>query len=88
MINKKNLYDIFTTATVKANVKPLYMIMDHEFGDYLNPCLINRLQMDKKIKALEKKTKGLLKGEEKLLKTDRKNDKVVDKAKKKMKGKC
>ncbi len=44
--------------------------------------------MDKKIKKLEKETKGLLKGEKSLLKEDKKNDKIIDKAKMKMKGKC
>jgi hypothetical protein len=38
--------------------------------------------MDKKIKALQKKTKGLEKAESSLLKADKKNDKIVDKAKK------
>lgn len=50
--------------------------------------LISRGFMDKKIKALEKKTKELVKGEKMLLKADKKNDKVVAKAKMKMKGKC
>lgn len=44
--------------------------------------------MDKKIKALAKKEKALVKDTKSLLKADRKNDKIVDKAKKKMKGKC
>jgi hypothetical protein len=44
--------------------------------------------MDKKIKALQSKTKGLLKGEKSLLKADKKNDKIVDKAKMKMKKGC
>ncbi len=44
--------------------------------------------MDKKIKSLMKDTKNLEKKEGKLLKADKKNDKVVDKAKAKMKGKC
>jgi hypothetical protein len=39
--------------------------------------------MDKKIKKLESKEKQLLKGTKSLLKTDKKNDKIVDKAKKK-----
>ena len=39
--------------------------------------------MDKKIKALEKKEKALLKGTKSLLKQDMKNDKIVDRAKKK-----
>ncbi len=43
--------------------------------------------MDKKIKSLEKGTKKLLKEEASLLKMDKKNDKIVAKAKK-MKGKC
>jgi hypothetical protein len=42
--------------------------------------------MDKKIKALQKKTKGLEKAESSLLKADKKNDKIVDKAKKMKKG--
>lgn len=44
--------------------------------------------MDKKIKKLITKTKGLEKSEKDLLKVDEKQDKIVDKAKKKMKGKC
>lgn len=44
--------------------------------------------MDKKIKSLMKDSKKVVKKEEKLLKADKKNDKVVDKAKMKMKGKC
>lgn len=44
--------------------------------------------MDKKIKAIQKDTKNLAKKESSLLKADKKNDKVVDKAKMKMKGKC
>lgn len=43
--------------------------------------------MDKKIKALEKKEKVLVKDTKKLLSADKKNDKIVAKAKK-MKGKC
>lgn len=43
--------------------------------------------MDKKIKALEKKEKSLVKDTKSLLKADKKNDRVVAKAKK-MKGKC
>lgn len=51
--------------------------------------ILNKIdKMDKKIKALEKKTKGLVKDEKKLLKEDRKHDKVIEKAKKKMKGNC
>jgi len=42
--------------------------------------------MDKKIKTLIKKTDSLEKDEKKLLKADRKNDKIVDKAKKMKKG--
>lgn len=51
-------------------------------------------QMDKKIKALQKKEQSLVKDTKSLLKADKKNDKVVVKAKKKMngpsqmKGKC
>jgi hypothetical protein len=44
--------------------------------------------MDKKIKELQKSTQKLVKKEADLLKADRKNDKIVDKAKAKMKGKC
>lgn len=44
--------------------------------------------MDKKIKKLQKDTKKLAKEESQLLKMDKKNDKIVDKAKKKMKEKC
>ena len=43
--------------------------------------------MDAKIKKIQKKTKSLAKDEASLLKMDKKNDKIVDKAKK-MKGKC
>lgn len=39
--------------------------------------------MDKKIKKLEAKEKSLLKGTKNLLKEDKKQDKIVDKAKKK-----
>ncbi len=39
-------------------------------------------------KKIIKKTDSLEKDEKKLLKMDRKNDKIVDKAKKKMKEKC
>jgi hypothetical protein len=42
--------------------------------------------MDKAIKKLEKKEKSLLKGTKSLLKQDKKNDRVLAKAK--MKGKC
>lgn len=44
--------------------------------------------MDKKIKKLEKGTKKILKEEKSLLKEDKKHDKIIDKAKMKMKGKC
>lgn len=44
--------------------------------------------MDKKIKKLEKNTKKLVKQEKALLKEDKKHDKIIDKAKAKMKGKC
>ena len=44
--------------------------------------------MDKAIKSLQKDTKKLEKKEVSLLKEDKKNDKIVDKAKMKMKGKC
>jgi len=43
--------------------------------------------MDKKIKKLTKDTEKVVKQEKSLLKEDKKNDKIVDKAKK-MKGKC
>ena len=41
--------------------------------------------MDKKIKQLQKKTKSLEKDEAKLLREDKKHDKIIDKAKKKLK---
>lgn len=44
--------------------------------------------MDKQIKKLKSKEKSLLKSTDKLLKADIKNDKIVNKAKKKMKSKC
>jgi hypothetical protein len=44
--------------------------------------------MDKKIKKLQKDTKKIVKEESSLLKEDKRHDKVIDKAKKKMKGKC
>jgi hypothetical protein len=44
--------------------------------------------MDKKIKALEKTATKEVKGLKNLLKADKVQDKVVAKAKKKMKGKC
>lgn len=44
--------------------------------------------MDKKIKNLQSQTKKLVKEEASLLREDKKHDKVIDKAKKKMKGKC
>jgi len=37
--------------------------------------------MDKKIKKLESKEKALLKGTKSLLKQDKKNDKIIDRAK-------
>lgn len=43
--------------------------------------------MDKKIKSLEKETKKVLLKEKALLKEDKKHDKIIDKAKAKMK-KC
>ena len=43
--------------------------------------------MDKKIKKLEKTEKKLLKGTKSLLKADKKNDKIIDYAKKKIKMK-
>lgn len=44
--------------------------------------------MDKKIKAIQKKTKGLVKAESALLKADKKNDRIIDKAKKMKKKGC
>lgn len=44
--------------------------------------------MDKQIKALQRDTKKLEKKESALLKEDKRHDKIVDKAKMKMKGKC
>lgn len=44
--------------------------------------------MDSKIKKLQKGTQKLAKEEAELLKMDKKNDRIVNKAKKKMKGKC
>jgi len=44
--------------------------------------------MDQKIKKLQKDTKKVVKEEASLLKEDKKHDKVIEKAKKKMKGKC
>jgi hypothetical protein len=44
--------------------------------------------MDKKIKKLQSATKKVVKEEASLLKADKKQDKIVDKAKMKMKGKC
>lgn len=44
--------------------------------------------MDKKIKKIQKKTKSLEKDEAQLLKMDKNHDKILDKAKKKMKEKC
>lgn len=42
--------------------------------------------MDEKIKKLQKNTNKLVKEEASLLKADKKHDKVIAKAKKKMKG--
>jgi len=42
--------------------------------------------MDKKIKKLQKDTKKIMKQESLLLKEDKKQDKIVDKAKQKLKG--
>jgi len=44
--------------------------------------------MDKKIKKIQKTTKKLAKEESSLLKADQKRDKLVDKGRKVMKGKC
>ena len=44
--------------------------------------------MDKKIKSIMKDTKKVVGKEKMLLKDDKKQDKMVDKAKMKMKGKC
>jgi hypothetical protein len=43
--------------------------------------------MDKKIKKLQRDTKKIMKEESSLLKEDKKHDKIIDKAKKKMHGK-
>lgn len=43
--------------------------------------------MDKKIKKLQRDTKKIVKEESALLKADKKHDKIIDKAKKKLKGK-
>jgi hypothetical protein len=66
-------------------------MLDIDYIDELNEEFITQYKrdaMDKKIKALQKSTKSLEKKESSLLKMDKKNDKIVDKAKKKMKGKC
>ena len=44
--------------------------------------------MDKKIISLQKSTNKIVKKEADLLKEDKKNDKIIDIAKSKMKGKC
>lgn len=44
--------------------------------------------MDKKIKKLQKDTAKIAKEEKSLLKEDKKHDKLIEKAKHKMKGKC
>jgi hypothetical protein len=44
--------------------------------------------MDEKIKKLQKNTQKIVKEEASLLKEDKKHDKIIDRAKKKMKGKC
>lgn len=44
--------------------------------------------MDAKIKKIEKTEKKALKQTKELLKMDKRQDKIVDKAKMKMKGKC
>lgn len=43
--------------------------------------------MDKKIKKLQKDTKKIMKEESSLLKEDKKHDKIIDKAKMKLKKK-
>lgn len=43
--------------------------------------------MDQKIKKLQKDTKKVLKEEETLLNLDKKHDKIIDRAKKKLKKK-
>ena len=43
--------------------------------------------MDKQIKKLMSKTKSLERDESRLLKQDKKHDKIIDKAKHKLKGK-
>lgn len=44
--------------------------------------------MDKKIKKMQQVTKKLAKEESSLLKSDKKRDKLVEKGRKAMKGKC
>lgn len=44
--------------------------------------------MDRKIKKLQRDTKKVVKEEASLLKEDKKHDKVIDRARKTMKGKC
>lgn len=45
------------------------------------------VKVDKKIKKLQKDTKKIVKEEASLLKMDKKHDKIIEKAKKKLKGK-
>ena len=59
---------------------------EQEAMDYFEN--LKKAFMDKKIKKLQKNTKSLMKEESSLLKEDKKHDKVIDKAKNKMKGKC
>lgn len=56
------------------------------FEDYLPEYQLD--YMDKKIKKLQSSTNKIVKEEASILKADKKNDKIVDKAKKKMKGSC
>ena len=49
-------------------------------------CKERKKEMDEKIKKLQKNTHKLQKEEASLLKADKKHDKIIAKAKKKMKG--
>ena len=79
--------------TIQVKLNPEQTIYDewhtkseHEALEYIEN--LKGEFMDKKIKKLQKNTKSLMKEESSLLKEDKKHDKVIDKAKKKMKGKC
>lgn len=54
------------------------------------PLVVNlhKEKMDKKIKSIMKDTKKIEKKEKSLLKEDKKHDKIIDKAKSKMKKGC